>query len=232
MAVERLIHDPRTLVRGAACVAGVIALAGWGGALPTSSEQGQAGKSTGATETLPPDPSATETVDLPSAAELTAHDPYTFEGNPFGADGTKVASASEAAQLAGLAVLTAGSELGTPDIYVSQQCDGCQSIVIARYLDSPYGSFDIKQVDVPIDEEGLKFLVEPENCYQCTDARIVNLAGGQQAVVRSQKGTTTFAAWAQSESLGIWLIGLADDLTPDEALEIANHLSVQEAASP
>jgi len=231
MAIERLIHDPRTLVRGAACVVGVIALAGCGGTLPSDSQEGQAGGSTGATETLPPEASATETVELPSAAEIAASDPYRFEGNPFGSDGTKVENPSEAAQLSQLDVLTS-DDLGTPDIYVSPQCDDCQSIVIVRYLDSPYGSFDIKHVAEPLDDDALVALTDSANCYECTDARVVTLDGGQTAAVQSQKGTVTVVTWAQSEALGVAVIGLYDDLTPDEALEIANHLSVQEAAAP
>lgn len=229
MAIDRLAYDPRAVIWGAACLAGAIALAGCGGAPPAGGQERQVGGSTGATETLSEEPPASETVDLPSAAELTAHDPYTFEGNPFGADGTKVANVSEAAQLSQLDVL-ASDDLGTPDIYVSPQCDGCQSIVIVRYLDTPYGSFDINHVSVPLDDATLAALTD--DCYDCTTAQVVTLEGGQTAVLLSQRGTVTNVRWAHSEDLGVAVIGLYDDLTPDEALEIANHLSVQEAAAP
>lgn len=178
-------------------------------------------------------PPAAPAVDTNPARNEADIPHYNFDANPLGdVPGTKTAAVTSAGLRAQGPVFPVRVVLPTtakanPDLFVTDsRVQADWQLVVLNYKASAYGQLQIFERAQGLTQAAIDEWAKPGYCTSCVFAESVVLAGGQRATVLGTPETTTAVHWIQNGAQ-IDVVGPYSTLSRDEAIKVANDLSVQ-----
>jgi hypothetical protein len=167
-------------------------------------------------------------VDTNPAQNVVDIPPYEFNGTPLGdVPGTVVKPGGNLPASLPLQPVLPRTAKADPTIYITDPTvQEDWQLVVLDYDTSAYGRLQIFERAQGMTQPIIDQWAEPGYCTSCAFSESVVLAGGQRATILGTPETTTAVHWIQ-KGVQIDVVGPYSSLGRDEAVAVANDLSVQ-----